>query len=246
MVLSSFGDGLHVAIAGASGGIAQAVLRRLADSGQVSTFSLLSRNPLDEMPERARWIACDFQRPDTIAQVSGELANAPAIDLVFVATGLLHDGDLQPEKDWRHLSPDAMARAFQVNTIGPALLAQGLLPLMPREGRSVFAALSARVGSISDNQIGGWYSYRASKAALNMVLRCLAIELVRKRRQTICVGLHPGTVDTRLSEPFQANTRPAQVVPPDQSAENLLAVIDGLEPSDSGKLIGWNGETIPF
>jgi NAD(P)-dependent dehydrogenase (short-subunit alcohol dehydrogenase family) len=137
--------------------------------------------------------------------------------------------------------PDAK---FAVNAIGPALVAKHTLPLIPREDRAIFAALSARVGSISDNRLGGWYGYRASKAALNQLIRTLSIELARKRKQAICVGLHPGTVDSELSRPFQGAVADGQLSPSDLAAWRLMSVIDQLKPGDSGRLIAWDGTTV--
>ncbi|NCQ64500.1 MAG: SDR family oxidoreductase, partial [Alphaproteobacteria bacterium] len=128
----------------------------------------------------------------------------------------------------------------------PALIAKHFLPLLPRDRRSVFAALSARVGSISDNGIGGWHSYRASKAALNMLVRNYAIELGRTHKHAVCVALHPGTVDTALSQPFQSNLPEGQLTAPAEAAGNLLRVIDGLTPEDSGHLFDWAGERVEF
>ena len=156
---------------------------------------------------------------------------------------MLHDG-FQPERSWRALDAAHLKRDFEINTVGPALAARAFLPLAPRQGRAVFAALSARVGSIGDNRLGGWHSYRASKAALNMILRTLSVELARTHRDMICVGLHPGTVDTALSQPFQKGVAPDKLFSPDQSATCLLAVIDGLEKEDSGFVFDWKGQRI--
>ena len=137
-----------------------------------------------------------------------------------------------------------MARSFSVNAIGPALVAQAFLPLMAKDNKTVFAALSARVGSISDNRLGGWYSYRASKAALNQYLRTAAIEQRRRWPQCVVVGLHPGTVDTPLSKPFQKNVPKDGLFTPSQSAERLLDVIDRLQPADTGHLFAYDGNRI--
>jgi NAD(P)-dependent dehydrogenase (short-subunit alcohol dehydrogenase family) len=169
------------------------------------------------------------------------------VHLLIVATGLLHDGDaLQPEKSYRTQTPEAYARAFAVNTIGPALIAKHFLPLFPREGRAVFACLSARVGSITDNRLGGWHAYRASKAALNMVIRNLSIELGRSHKDAIAVALHPGTVETPLSRPFQRNVAKGKLFTPEYSATRLLSVIDALTPEDNGRLIAWDGTEIRY
>ncbi len=174
-----------------------------------------------------------------IAVAAAKVAKA---DMVVVATGLLHDADHGPEKALRDLDPVWLARQYAVNAIGPALVAKHFLPIMPRTGRSVFAALSARVGSISDNRLGGWYGYRASKAALNQLIRTLAVEDKRRNDRGIVVALHPGTVDTRLSKPFQQSGR--DLFQPGRAAVQLLDVLDALKPGDSGKLFAWDGTEI--
>jgi NAD(P)-dependent dehydrogenase (short-subunit alcohol dehydrogenase family) len=142
------------------------------------------------------------------------------------------------------LDADWLMRQYAVNAIGPALVAKHFLPLMPKAGRCVFAVLSARVGSIGDNKLGGWYGYRAAKAALNQLIRTLAIEERRRNDRSIVVGLHPGTVDTDLSKPFQANVRADQLFAPDRAAVQLLDVIEGLKAPDSGRLFDWEGKEI--
>lgn len=167
-------------------------------------------------------------------------------DLVIVASGVLTLADgTGPERSYKSLDPGAMAQIFAANTLGPALVAKHMLPLFARDRRCLFGALSARVGSIGDNRIGGWHSYRASKAALNMLLKNFAIELGRTHRQAIVAGLHPGTVDTALSEPFQSNLPQGQLTKAADAAKNLLAVIDGLTPDDSGGVFDWQGKRVP-
>ena len=166
-----------------------------------------------------------------------------APDLVIVATGLLHRNGKGPEKSLRELDPEWMLENYRINAVGPALIAKHFLPLMPRNQRTVFAVLSARVGSISDNRLGGWHSYRASKAALNMLIRNISIEWQRKNPQAIIVGLHPGTVETGLSAPFKGNPATERFAPA-KAAEQLLRVLDGLNPEQSGQLFGFDGALI--
>lgn len=170
----------------------------------------------------------------------------PTLDLCINTIGLLHDDDMQPEKRLAQVSAETLQRSFTVNAIGVALLAKQLMPLIPKKQRFVFASLSARVGSIEDNRLGGWYAYRASKAAQNMLLRTLAIEWKRSYKQSICVALHPGTTDTALSKPFQANVRPAQLQSPVQTATMLLTVIGKLSPENSGQFLAYDGQAIPW
>ena len=140
----------------------------------------------------------------------------------------------------------AMSEVFNVNTIGPALLAKHFLPAMRKTGKTVFVALSARVGSIADNRLGGWVSYRASKAALNMVVKTIAVEQARQRPESIVVSLHPGTVDTALSKPFSAGVSENSLFTPEYSAACLLKVIDGLNVTDSGGFFAWDGAGIEY
>jgi len=157
---------------------------------------------------------------------------------------VLHDG-FEPERSFKALEAAHLRRDFEVNALGPALLARHLIPLLPRDRRALFVALSARVGSIGDNRLGGWHSYRASKAALNMILKTLAVELARTHPQAVVAGLHPGTVDTDLSKPFQRGVTPETLFTPEQSATHLLAVLDGLQPADSGGVFAWDGARVP-
>ena len=160
------------------------------------------------------------------------------------ATGFLYDAEVEPEKSLRQLTPEHLAKAFAVNAIGPALLMKHFLPLMPRRERAVFATLSAKVGSIGDNHLGGWYSYRASKAALNQLVRTAAIELRRTAPNAICVALHPGTVDTRLSEPFSKSGLELQT--PALAARRLLDVIANLDSTQSGQFFDYRGRNLPW
>jgi NAD(P)-dependent dehydrogenase (short-subunit alcohol dehydrogenase family) len=159
---------------------------------------------------------------------------------------VLHGPALRPEKTWRSLDAAALAEAFAINATGPALIAKHTLGLLRRDAKSAFACLSARVGSIEDNRLGGWHAYRASKAALNMLVRSCAVELHQRNPGALCVALHPGTVDTRLSQPFQGGVDPAKLFTPTRSARALLGVLDHLTPADSGRLFAWDGQAIPF
>lgn len=186
----------------------------------------------------------DLLDEESIAEAAQWAASQGDIRLVIDATGFLHDAQFQPEKSWRNLDPAHMTKAFAINAVGPALLMKHFLPLLPREGRSVFATLSARVGSIGDNALGGWYSYRASKAALNQFVRTAAVELRRRAPQAICVSLHPGTVETALSSPFHKTG--LAVRPPVEAAQALLSVINGLQPDQSGGFYDYTGQSVPW
>ena len=247
MRLSSFSSDMNVVVVGASGGIGQALTMKLAQSAAVRRITASSRRgPVPEHPKIVHQ-QLDLEDEATIvAAVKAVQAQGSALDLVFVATGILHDDNvLRPEKTWRALDDAALEQVYRINTIGPALVAKHFLPLLARDRKSVFAALSARVGSISDNQLGGWHAYRASKAALNMLLRNFAIELARRNPRAVCVGLHPGTVDTQLSAPFQATVPADRLFTPAFAAARLLQVIDRLSADDSGGVFAWNGDLIP-
>ncbi len=203
------------------------------------------------MEEGADRAVHGFARPElditdeaSVAAAAARVAAGPPPALIVVATGRLHDPDHGPEKSMKELDADWLARTFAVNAIGPALIAKHFLPLMPKGERGVFAVLSARVGSITDNRLGGWYGYRAAKAALNQLIRTLAIEMKRSNDRAIVVGLHPGTVDTPLSKPFQGNVPPGQLFDPGRAAVQLLDVIDGLGVKDSGSVFAWDGTMI--
>lgn len=219
-------------VIGSSGGIGSALVEALREEGAHAEVFAFARPDLELTDEAS------------IAAAAAQVQAGPAPALVIVATGLLHDAEHGPEKSVKELDPTWLARTFAVNAIGPALVAKHFLPLLPKGERSVFAALSARVGSIADNRLGGWYGYRASKAALNQLIRTLAIEMKRLNDRAILVGLHPGTVDTRLSKPFQANVAPGQLFDPARAAIQLLDVIDGLGAKDSGGVFAWDGALI--
>lgn len=236
---------MQVAIFGASGGIGSALTRALATRDDVDVIHAISRSGVDSGSKIVSHVA-DITDEAALSTVAEAIKAQGAPDLVIVASGILSDGDvLQPEKSYRYQSMDAFERVFRINTFGPGLVAKHMLPIMPRGRRAVFAALSARVGSISDNGLGGWHAYRASKAALNMLIRNYAIEQARRSDQFICVGLHPGTVNTGLSEPFQGNVPDKKLFTPDHSAQCLLGVIDGLIPGDTGKVFDWAGDEVP-
>ncbi|MBU2606320.1 MAG: SDR family NAD(P)-dependent oxidoreductase [Alphaproteobacteria bacterium] len=236
---------MQAIVFGASGGIGHALVTQLSARNDVTCVHAVSRSPASSGPNIVSHTT-DITHEADLAALAGSLKAERDIDLVIVATGLLsNDRGLSPEKSYRHQTMDAFEQVFRANTFGPALVAKHMLPLMPRSRRAVFAALSARVGSISDNRLGGWHAYRASKAALNMLVRNYAIEQARINDQFIAVTLHPGTVDTGLSQPFQSNVPDAQLFTANQSAEHLLSVIDNLAPADTGKCFDWAGKQVP-
>jgi NAD(P)-dependent dehydrogenase (short-subunit alcohol dehydrogenase family) len=230
-------------VVGAGGGIGAALTRRLAAGGW-TVAALTRRPPAAPLPAGARAVAADILDEASLAAAAAAVAAMGAPGRVIIATGLLHAAGVAPEKTYRALEPEALARLFAVNAIGPALAAKHLLPLTARDAPHVFAALSARVGSLADNRLGGWYGYRASKAALNMLIRCLAIEHARTRPLGVVVGLHPGTVATDLSAPFAGGA--AERFTPDAAAARLIAVMDGLTAADSGGVFAWDATPVPW
>jgi len=220
---------------GAGGGIGGALVAALAGDRRFAAVIGLGRGSAPRF---------DLLDEASIAEAVRAVAARGAIRLAIDATGFLHDEAQMPEKSLRELDAGRLARSFALNAIGPALLMKHLLPALPREGRAVFATLSARVGSIGDNRLGGWYGYRASKAALNQFVRTAAVELARRSPAAICVALHPGTVATGLSSPFAAAGLDVQA--PEVAAARLLAVIDRLTPTESGGFFDHRGEAVPW
>jgi NAD(P)-dependent dehydrogenase (short-subunit alcohol dehydrogenase family) len=229
-------------IIGVSGGVGRALAQRLGQAGDRVVHGL-SRTPVAPI-EGVTHGYLDLEDEAGMAAAAARIAEGPAPTLIIVATGVLHSGQA-PERSWRELTAEHLMRDYRINAVGPALVARHFLPLLPRGQRAVFAALSARVGSIGDNRLGGWHSYRASKAALNMILRNLAIEMARSHPLAVIAGLHPGTVDTGLSAPFQKGVAEGRLFTPDYSAERLLAVMAALTPADSGGVFAWDGARIP-
>ena len=232
----------RAAVFGATGGIGAALCRLLADGGtRVWAGSRNGEAPRHHLIDPFRF---DLTDEASIAAAVATMTDDPP-SIVIVATGVLTlDDGTGPERSARAIDPESMSKSFAINAIGPALVAKHILPVYARDDRCVFAALSARVGSISDNRLGGWHSYRASKAALNMLIRNFAAELRRTHPHAIAVALHPGTVDTELSQPFQANLPEGQLTTRREAATNLMRVIEGLRPADSGGLFAWDGEEI--
>lgn len=244
-MLSSFGSDLHALVIGASGGIGRAIVDELVADPQVSQVTAYSRSGVNHNSGKVSSHRIELLDVDSIASAA---SNVPkAIDLLIVATGILSGGNkFPPEKSIREFDASAFATLYAVNAIGPAIIAQHFLPLMNKRTRSVFAALSARVGSIQDNRLGGWAAYRMSKSALNMMLRTAAIELSRRSPNAIVVGLHPGTVDTSLSSPFTKKLKADKLFSPTESAAMLLGVIDGLATEDTGGFFAFDGSSIEF
>lgn len=228
-------------VVGASGGVGRALADALVEAAAHDEVIALSRTAPDGWT--GRHIPLELTDEARIAAAAKAARHLGAADTVFVASGILHEGEVQPEKSYRAVSSEPLQRLFAVNAIGPALVAKHFLPLAPSQRRSQLAVLSARVGSIGDNRLGGWYGYRASKAALNMLIRTLAVEHRRTHPQAVVVALHPGTVATGLSVPF---ARGRDMLSPAGSAAALMNTLDGLTADDTGGFFGWDGQPIPW
>ncbi|MBD2343008.1 SDR family NAD(P)-dependent oxidoreductase [Anabaena subtropica] len=247
---------VNVLIIGASQGIGLGFVKKLLQDDRIAkiyaTYRRLdSASDLvvlqDEYSRRLTCISLNITDELQIAEVLQQISNETnKLHLVINCVGLLHDGNIQPEKSLRQINSENLLRYFQVNSIGAILLAKHLLPLFRHDDKSVFANISAKLGSIGDNQLGGWYGYRASKAALNMFMRNVAIEYSRSCPKTTVVTLHPGTTDTRLSRPFQKNVSAEKLFSVERTVSQLLAVIEQLQDGDSGQFFSWDGSQLPW
>lgn len=237
-------------IVGSTGGIGAALAQLLHNHPALVDLHLINRR-LDtqaaNLGKATAYVADPMDESgfaDTIASI--EPGHDAPLRLVICAIGTLHLANgTGPEKTLRDLTADNLSELFQTNAVAPALVAKHTVPLLPRAGKSVIALLSARVGSISDNRLGGWYSYRMAKAALNQIIKTTAVELTRRKPEAAIIGLHPGTVDTRLSRPFQDHVADGKLFSPAQSAGYLLQVIDQVTAQDSGHVLAWDGSQVP-
>lgn len=231
---------MRVAIIGANGAIGNALYEKIQSLPTTVSVARLGRARHDDAID----IHIDLSDETTFEQAAAELAEVGPLDMVLVTAGTLHNDTVVPEKSLRQIDPANMHHLFQVNTVLPALSLKHFYPLLKRDTRTVFACLSAKIGSISDNKIGGWHSYRMSKAALNMLIRNAAIEAARSKPNAIIIGLHPGTVDSALSRPFQKNLPPNQLKSPTVCADQLWGVLTALDSNDNGCLIDYQGNHI--
>ena len=245
---TSFRAGCNALVIGSNGGIGQATAQLLVTQNNIGKVFTCSRHDTSILNGIEKHFYLDLESENSIVEVAEQIKKGiDHLDLVFVATGVLKRGSkISPEKNLESLNMSQLEYTFRVNSIGAALLIKHFYPILNSKSKSVFAAISARVGSTTDNRLGGWYGYRASKAALNMFVKTAAVELKRKNPEIICVSLHPGTVDTRLSAPFQSSAIQKQLVSPADAAQNLMQVINQLNSSDSGGFFAWDGKKIPY
>ncbi|MGB3137149.1 MAG: SDR family NAD(P)-dependent oxidoreductase [Nodosilinea sp.] len=245
----------HALVVGASQGIGLGFVQHLLSDLRFEAVYGTYRSPesaqgLLALAQQFPQLTClpvDVTQEETIAAAIASIqARTPQLHRVVYCVGVLHDGDFQPEKSLRQITAENLTRSFQTNAVGAALLVKHLLPLLQHDQPSLFAAVSAKIGSIGDNRLGGWYGYRASKAALNMLIKTAALEYARRSPHTILTLLHPGTTDTRLSQPFQRGVPPEKLFSVDRTVGQLMAVMDGLTPADSGEFFSWDGARLPW
>ena len=246
-------------IVGANGGIGQAIVKQLIEmtannksSGSGKIFATYHTNQPDFAADNLYWLPMDVSDESSIEQAIADIKQqAFHIDWVINCVGLLHTAHNQPEKALRQLETDFFLQNMQINALASLLIAKHIRPLLAKSERdadqpAIFATISARVGSISDNHLGGWYSYRMSKAALNMGMKNLSIEWSRSLKDVCVVVMQPGTVDTQLSSPFQGNVADEKLFSPAYSAERLLEVLDSMSAAQSGSFVDWAGESIAW
>jgi NAD(P)-dependent dehydrogenase (short-subunit alcohol dehydrogenase family) len=242
-------------IQGGSRGLGLALTEVLLARDPLMEVIVTSRNPqnslglqalMDQHSRALRCLALDVTDEVQIQNCAETLGSNIELDLLVNVSGVLHGENMQPERRLEEVKPETMLESFRVHTLGPLLMAKHFLPHLTHGRRAVFASLSARVGSITDNRLGGWYSYRSTKAAQNMVTKNLSIECKRRAKNLICVALHPGTVNTDLSRPFAGKVPEGHLFSPSQAAKHLVEVIDGLSPEDTGGFFAWDGQPIPW
>lgn len=238
-------------IVGAGQGIGLEFVRQFLDHHWVDRLYATYRHPetqlLNITDNRLHCFSMDVTVESQIATVIQKIqAETKTLHYVINCVGVLHTETMQPEKSLRHINAEQLLHYFQVNSVGAVLLAKQVQPLLKHRDRAIFATISAKVGSIGDNHLGGWYGYRASKAALNMFMRTTAIEYKRTCPRTIVVTLHPGTTDTQLSRPFQRSVPPEKLFPVDRTVRQLRNVIEQLQESDSGEFFSWDGSRLPW
>ena len=243
---------MQVLVAGAGRGLGLALLDQLLKQKHWTRVYALHRQTSEDLVQRAAkqdrlvTLQVDLDSDTDLQRLAGQVEGS--LNWVINTSGLLHSQSeqVQPEKSLQHLDRRALTRVVQINAINHLLLIKALQPRLCKKGELKLASLSARVGSIGDNRLGGWYGYRASKAALNQLMHTLSIEMRRFNRQSVCVTLHPGTTATQLSEPFQERVPPEQLFTPEYAAEQLHQVLQELEPDDTGGFFAWDGQPIPW
>jgi len=233
----------NIVIIGSSGAIGNSFVEHYLKEETVEKIFTFSRSAADHISDKVFNFEIDVESQDSI-QKAAEQIKDHIIDRIVIASGILHTENFGPEKSIKDLNYETFAKVYSINTIGPALIGRYFIPLMNKNEKSVIAFLSARVGSISDNSLGGWYSYRSSKTALNQIVKNFSIELKRTNKNAIALALQPGTVESKFSEPFKKNVSKNKLFTPDYSVELLSQVIEGSSVNKSGSLLSYDGEII--
>src|SRR6056300_1013527 len=233
----------NIVIIGSRGAIGNAFVEHYLKDSSVSNIFAFSRNKINSTHSKLTSFYIDIELEESVA-AAAESINGHKIDIIITATGILHSDRIKPEKSIKDINHESFMKIFSINAVGPALIGKYFIPLLKKDTKSVVAFLSARVGSISDNKLGGWYSYRASKSALNQIIKNFSIELKRTNPKAIVLALQPGTVDSNLSEPFKKNISKDKLFSPDFSVDMMSKVIESANSSSSGNLIAWDGEVI--
>lgn len=248
--------GKNILVIGGNRGIGEGFVHQLMSRSDVESLFVTYRcretaqnlfNLVDLYPQKIIPLEVDVTQEGAIASSSKTIqSHVDKLHLVINCVGILHEENLFPEKSLKHINSDNLLRYFQVNTIPTALWAKHLIPLFKHSEKTIFAIISAKVGSIEDNRLGGWYGYRTSKAALNMLIKNIAIEYNRIVKNTTVVALHPGTTDTNLSQPFQANVSPEKLFSVERCTQQLLSIINHLTPENNGQFVNWDGNILPW
>tara|TARA_S200000501_G_scaffold178063_1_gene167720 strand:- start:801 stop:1523 length:723 start_codon:yes stop_codon:yes gene_type:complete len=234
----------NILIIGSSGGIGKAFINFYKKQDINNKILGLSRLDKEDQEFLDAHFFIDLEDEQSIKNAANEVKTYGPYQLIIVATGALHGDDFSPEKSYKQISAKNLKKVFNINTIGPALVGRYFIPLLDNQNPSVLSFLSARVGSISDNKLGGWHAYRASKAALNMLIKNFSIELNRTNKLAKVIGLHPGTVNTQLSKPFQRNVSENKLFTPEFAASSMASVINNLHDSQSGSIFAFDGSKI--
>ncbi|RAP29520.1 hypothetical protein DID78_03500 [Candidatus Marinamargulisbacteria bacterium SCGC AG-343-D04] len=236
----------NIAIFGGSGSIGSAFINKFLSSTKLETLFTFSRKEQKYSDDRVISSTFDLTSEDSILTAKDLIPKHISLDLVMCCTGSLHSNELMPEKSLSEFSAEKAQFFYLTNTIGPSLIIKHFWPLLNKENQSIIASLCARIGSISDNKLGGWYSYRASKAALCMMIKSASIEIKRQNKKAICIALHPGTVDSKLSAPFQKHIDSKKLFTPEHAVSQLINTLSNLSANDSGYQFAYDGSRIPF
>ena len=232
-----------VAVIGSSGAIGSAFVDHYINDQSINSIFSFSRSSIGIDNNKVKHFSIDIENENSV-QDAAKSVEEINFDEIIIASGLLHTNEFGPEKSIKDLKADNILKILNVNTVGPTIIGKHFLPLLNKNNKSVMAFLSARVGSISENKLGGWYAYRASKSALNQIIKTFSIELKRTNPKAIIIGLQPGTVESELSAPFKRSVSKNKLFSAEYSASQLIGVIERVDESSSGNLISWEGEII--